>query len=81
LLRRHRPEQRLHRRHALGQLLDDVVERPGAGEEPAVPRQEFVDLILAWLSALESLLQQRIEVADHLPVRLEVLRRRALDRL
>ena len=39
LLGRHRAQQRLHRGHPLGQLLDDVVERPGAGEEAAVLRR------------------------------------------
>ena len=33
LLRRQRPHERLHRRHPLGELLDDVVERAGAREE------------------------------------------------
>ena len=81
LLGGHRAQERLHRRHPLGELLDDVVERPGAGEELAVPREEVVDLVLAGLAALQAVLEERVEVADHLAVRLELLRRRALDRL
>ena len=46
LLRRSATHQRLHRGHPLGQLLDDVVERPGAREERAVARQEAVDIVL-----------------------------------
>ena len=43
--------------------------------------QEVVDLVLARLPPFEPLLEERVEVADHLAIRLEVLRRRALDRL
>ena len=41
LLRAHRAHQRLHRRHPLGELVDDVVEGAGAREELAVLGQEL----------------------------------------
>ena len=44
LLGRQRAQERLHRRHPLGQLLDDVVERRRAREERAVLAEEVVDL-------------------------------------
>ena len=81
LLWRHRPEERLHGSHPLGELGDDVVERPGAWEEAAVLREEVVDLVLARLATFEALLEQAVEIADHLAVRIEILGRRALDRL
>ena len=54
LLGRQRPHQRLHRRHPVGELLDDVVERPRAREERAVLREELVDLGLRRLVALRA---------------------------
>ncbi len=55
--------------------------RPGAREEPAVLGEELVDPILARLAAVEPVLEQAVEVADHLAVGVELLGRRALDRL
>ena len=78
LLGRHRAQQRLHRGHPLGELLDDVVEGARTREEPAVLRQELRGVRVA---ARHPLAQQLVEVADHLAVRGEVLRRDALDRL
>ena len=51
------------------------------GKNRPCSRQEVVDLVLARLAALQPLLEERVQVADHLAVRLELLRRRALDRL
>ncbi len=47
LLRAHRAEQRLHRGHPRRELLDDVVEGPGAREERAVLREELRDVRVA----------------------------------
>ena len=52
LLGRQRSHQRLHGRHPVGELLDDVVERLRTGEERAMPREEPVDLGLGRLVAL-----------------------------
>ena len=69
LLGRERPHERLHRRHPVGQLVDDVVERRGAREERAVLGQELVDVVLARLVAREPLREQPVEVLDHLALR------------
>ena len=71
----------MHGRHAFGQLSHDVVECLGAGEEPAVLREEVVDVRLARLAALEPFLEQRVEIPDHIPIGLEILGRCSLDRL
>ena len=55
--------------------------RPRAREEPAVLGEELVDCVLARLAAADPLLDQRVEVADHLAVGGEILRGHALDRL
>ncbi|MEI6538890.1 MAG: hypothetical protein WCO86_05095 [Planctomycetota bacterium] len=47
----------MHRGHPLGQLRDDVVEGPGAGEEPAVPGQELGDIRV---TAVEAPLEERV---------------------
>ena len=78
LLRAHRAHQRLHRGHPLGELVDDVVEGPGAREELAVLGQELRRVRVA---ATDPLADQLVEVADHLAVRGEVLRAHRLDRL
>ena len=57
----------------------DVVERLGAREEPAVPRQEPVDVLLRRLLARDPLLEQVVEVAHHLALGSQVLGRHALD--
>ena len=78
LLRRHRPQEGLHRGHARGELVDDVVEALGAGEEAAVLRQELADVRVA---AADPLPDELVEVADHLAVRGEVLRAHGADRV
>ena len=78
LLRAHRAHQRLHGRHPLGELVDDVVERPGAREEPAVLGQE---LRRVRVPAADPLADELVEVAHHLAVRGQVLGRHRLDRL
>ncbi len=79
LLGRERSEERLHRRHALGQLLDHVVERRRAREEGAVLGQEVVDLAPGRLVAREALREQPVEVLDHRSLGREVLGLHALD--
>ena len=44
-------------------------------------REEFVDVVLARLATVQALLEEAVQVADHLSVRLEVLGCGALDRL
>ena len=78
LLRAHRAQQRLHRGHPLRQLGDDVVEGLRAREEPAVLAQEVRDVGIA---AGQPLLEQSVEVADHVAIGGEVLGRDALDRV
>jgi hypothetical protein len=78
LLGGHRPQQRLHGGHPLRELGDDVVEVARPREKPAVPGEEFGRIRIA---AGELLLQQLVEVADHLAVRREILGRDALDGL
>ena len=78
LLRAHRAHQRLHRGHPLGELVDDVVEGPGAREELAVLGQELRRVRVA---ATDPLADQLVEVAHHLAVGGEVLRAHRPDRL
>ena len=70
LLGRHRAQERLHRGHPRGQLVDDVVEALGAREELAVLGQELADVGVA---APDALPDELVEVANHLPVGGEVL--------
>ena len=76
LLRAHRAQERLHRGHPLRELVDDVVERPGAREEPAVLGEELRGVRVA---AADPLADELVEVADHLAVGREVLRRHRPD--
>ena len=64
LLGRHRVEHRLHRRHPLGQLLEQLVERLGVlREEVAELLHELLEAgILALLAALEHLVERRHHV-------------------
>ena len=78
LLRRHGPQKRLHRSHSLGQLLDDVVQVLGAGEEAAVLLEELGGIGVA---SGKALLKQPVQVADHLAVGRQVLGGDALDRV
>ena len=78
LFGRHRAQERLHRGHPLGQLVDDVVEALGAREEPPVYGQELSDVGVA---ATDALPDQLVQVADHLAVRGKFLRRRGADGL
>ncbi len=78
LLGRHGLEERLERGHPLGELLDDVVQALGAGEERAVLGHELRDVRIP---AGDPFLEELVEVADHLPVRGEVLRRGVPDRV
>ena len=66
LLGAERPQQRLHRGHPLGELLEDVVERLGAREEPAVLGEELRDV---WLVTADPVAEELVEVAHHLAVR------------
>ena len=76
LLGAERCHERLHLRHPSGELLDDVVEVSRARKGRPVARQEGGHVGLA---AGESLLEQPIELAHHLAVRGEVLRRDSLE--
>ena len=78
LLGRHRAQERLHRGHPRGELVDDVVEGPGAREEPAVLREELADVRVV---AADPLAEELVEVAHHLAVRGEVLRAHRADRV
>ncbi len=78
LLRAHRPEERLHGGHPLCELVDDVVERPGAREEPAVLGEEPGGV---GFTAADPLADELVEVAHHLPVGGQVLRGHRPDRV
>ena len=78
LFRGHRAQERLHGRHSLGQLLDDVVEILGAREESTVFLEELARVGLA---PGEALLEQPVQVPNHLPVCRQVFRGDALDGL
>ena len=78
LLRAEGAHQRLHRRHALGELVDDVVEGAGAWEELPVLREELARI---GVLAADPLPDQLVEVAHHLAVRGEVLGRHRADRI
>ena len=75
---RHRLPQRTHRRHALGQLTEQVVPVLRAAGELGVLPLEGLEVGLA---ALHPLLQGAVEVADHLPRPLELFGREILQRL
>ena len=68
--RAHRPQERLHGRHPLGELVDDVVERLRAGEERPVLGQELRRIRIATADPLPD---QLVEVTDHRPVGGQVL--------
>ena len=76
LLRTQGAQQGLHRGHPLGELLQDVVEGDGTREEPAVCGEEWRGIRLV---AADPLAEQLIEVAHHLAVGGEVLRRHRPD--
>ena len=65
LLGTHRRHQRLHLRHARGELLDDVVEVPCAGEDRAMG-EEFADCPARRPTAAPG---GAVEVADHVAIR------------
>ena len=78
LLGRHRVEHRLHRRHALGQLLEQLVEclRVLREEVPVLLHELLEARILAALTPLEHLVERR----HHVLHPREVLRRELLHR-
>ena len=78
LLGAHRAQERLHRGHPIRELVEDVVERARAREEPAVPGEELRDIRVA---ATDPLAHEGVEIADHLAMRLEVLGRHRADRI
>ena len=71
-----RLHQRLHLGHSRGELLDDVVERLRAGKDTAVARQEVGGIRLV---AGEAFLEQPVQLADHVPIRGQVVWRHALS--
>ncbi len=76
LLGAHRCQERLHRGHPLRQLADDVIESARPRKEVAVFGEELGGVRIA---AVEPLLQQPVEIADHLPVGGKLFRAGFLD--
>jgi len=76
LLRRHRVEQRLHLRHRLRHLLEQLVEVAGVpGEEVAVALHEPREV---GLFAARSLIEHLVELVQHVLHALHVLGRHVL---
>ena len=75
LLGRHRPQQRLHRGHPLRSAARRC--RRASGPRERTGRAWPGSRATSGLAAADPLVEERVEVADHLAVRLEVLRRHA----